>query len=114
MTKNKWSIGYTDAIAALNDRLHSSGASLDSIWSGNDPDIEDSDEPRQYLLELIGIHQSWTLVEIVGLEGLIPIQTVVAWLRRHNEAVCNRLTPTEGQARTTLQDSLVSLSIRQS
>ena len=52
------SINYTDAIAALNDRLHSSGASLDSIWSGNDPDIEDSDEPRQYLLELIGIHQS--------------------------------------------------------
>ena len=104
------SIAHANAIAALNDRLHSSGASLDSIWSGNDPDIEDSDEPRQYLLELIGTRQSWTLIEIVGLGGLIPHSSSGRLgLRRHNEAVYNLIDnlETEGQARTTLQDSLV-------
>ena len=71
---------FEDALSALRERLQSSGASLESIWSGNDPDspFEDPDTPREYLLELIAARQSWTLVEIVGLQGLIPIPELVA------------------------------------
>ena len=101
---------YEDAITALSERLQSSGATLESTWSGNDPEIEHSDEPRQILLNLIATHQSWTLVEIVGLQKLIPHSRDGRFgMRRHNEAVWNLVDSleTEGQARTTLQDSYV-------
>ena len=103
---------FQDALSALRERLQSSGASLESIWSGNDPDspFEDPDTPREYLLELIAARQSWTLVEIVGLQGLIPhSRTGRRGIRHHNDAVYNLIEQlqTEGQARTTLQDSHV-------
>lgn len=104
------SISYDDAVSALNARLQLSGASLDSIWSGNDPAILESDEPRQYLLDIINERQSWTIVDIVGLEGLIPRSgTSRPSRRRHNEAVYNLIdsVQTEGQSRTTLEDSHV-------